>query len=136
MVEYIKRLKVCIRWFQDLELSYSLEQEKLRNSLELTQQKCIEIGKEFFFSFVFENIHQVCILMDLVNIIIELLLKIKEEELNSIISEMRRNCTSMQEKLIKEEAERSVREIIKSTKIQALNSCSKEMIIIKILYDL
>ncbi|KAF7822856.1 Kinesin-like protein KIN-14N [Senna tora] len=80
MVEYIKRLKVCIRWFQDLELSYSLEQEKLKNSLELTQQKCIEI---------------------------ELLLKIKEEELNSIISEMRRNCTSMQEKLIKEEAEKS-----------------------------
>ncbi|KHN20442.1 Kinesin-3 [Glycine soja] len=80
MMDYIKRLKVCIRWFQDLEMYYSLEQEKLKNSLELTQQKCIEI---------------------------ELLLKIKEEELNSIISEMRRNCTSLQEKLIKEETEKS-----------------------------
>ncbi|ESW04977.1 hypothetical protein PHAVU_011G141500 [Phaseolus vulgaris] len=80
MVDYIKRLKVCIRWFQDLEMYYSLEHEKLKNSLELTQQKCIEI---------------------------ELLLKIKEEELNSIITEMRRNCTSLQEKLIKEETEKT-----------------------------
>ncbi|XP_027342373.1 kinesin-like protein KIN-14N isoform X1 [Abrus precatorius] len=81
MMDYIKRLKVCIRWFQDLEINYSLEQEKLKNSLELTQQKCMEI---------------------------ELLLKIKEEELNSIIVEMRRNCTSLQEKLVKEESEKSV----------------------------
>ncbi|KAE9599783.1 hypothetical protein Lal_00046116 [Lupinus albus] len=81
MIDYIKRLKVCIRWFQDLELNYSLEQERLKNSLELAQQKCMEI---------------------------ELLLKIKEEELNSIIVEMRRNCTSLQEKLIKEETEKMV----------------------------
>ncbi|KAG4986978.1 hypothetical protein JHK86_034669 [Glycine max] len=80
MVDYIKRLKVCIRWFQDLEISYSLEQEKLKSSLELAQQKCTEI---------------------------ELLLKIKEEELNSIIVEMRRNCTSLQEKLVKEESEKT-----------------------------
>ena len=45
MAEYIRRLKICIRWFQDLELSYSLEQEKLKNSLELSQQKCVEIGE-------------------------------------------------------------------------------------------
>ncbi|OIW03167.1 hypothetical protein TanjilG_11804 [Lupinus angustifolius] len=81
MIDYIKRLKVCIRWFQDLELSYSLEQERLKNSLELAQQKCMEM---------------------------ELLLKIKEEELNSIIVEMRRNCTSLQEKLIKEETQKTV----------------------------
>ncbi|KAK2380987.1 kinesin protein KIN-14N [Trifolium repens] len=80
MVDYIKRLKVCIRWFQDIEMSYSIEQEKLKNSLEMTQQKSIEI---------------------------ELLLKIKEAELNLIITEMRKNCTSLQEKLIKEEAEKS-----------------------------
>ncbi|ESW21682.1 hypothetical protein PHAVU_005G090700 [Phaseolus vulgaris] len=80
MMDYIKRLKVCIRWFQDLEISYSLEQEKLKSSLELAQQKCKEI---------------------------ELLLKIKEDELNSIIVEMRRNCTSLQEKLVKEESEKT-----------------------------
>ena len=44
MMDYIKRLKVCIRWFQDLEISYSLEQEKLKSSLELAQQKCTKIG--------------------------------------------------------------------------------------------
>jgi len=48
MVDYIKRLKVCIRWFQDLEMYYSLEQEKLKNSLEMTQKKCTEIGKSIF----------------------------------------------------------------------------------------
>lgn len=46
--------------------------------------------------------------------ITEMLLKIKEEELNLIIIEMRKNCTSLQEKLIKEEAEKSVRNILKS----------------------
>ncbi|XP_050899536.1 kinesin-like protein KIN-14N isoform X2 [Lathyrus oleraceus] len=80
MVDYIKRLKVCIRWFQDIEMSYSIEQEKLKNSLEMTQQKSVEI---------------------------ELLLKIKEEEMNLIITEMRKNCTSLQEKLIKEEVDKS-----------------------------
>ncbi|CAI8617556.1 unnamed protein product [Vicia faba] len=80
MVDYIKRLKVCTRWFQDIEMSYSIEQERLKNSLEMTQQKSVQI---------------------------ELLLKIKEEEMNLIITEMRKNCTSLQEKLIKEEVEKS-----------------------------
>lgn len=53
-------------------------------------------------------------------IIVELLLKIKEEELNSIIVEMRRNCTNLQDKLIKEETEKSVREFFKSVKFQPL----------------
>ncbi|KAI4333799.1 hypothetical protein L6164_018561 [Bauhinia variegata] len=79
MVDYIKRLKLCIRWFQELELSCSLEQEKLQNSLESTRQKCAEV---------------------------ELLLKNKEEELNSVIAELRKNCTSLQEKIMKEESEK------------------------------
>lgn len=53
MVEYIKRLKVCIRWFQDLELNYSLEQERLKSSLELTSQKCMEIGEMYIFFLAF-----------------------------------------------------------------------------------
>lgn len=47
-----------------------------------------------------------------------MLLKIKEEELNLIITEMRKNCTSLEEKLIKEEAEKSVRKILKSFAIK------------------
>lgn len=41
-----------------------------------------------------------------------MLLKIKEEEMNLIITEMRKNCTSLQEKLIKEEVDKSVRKIL------------------------
>ncbi|KAI4322833.1 hypothetical protein L6164_022489 [Bauhinia variegata] len=89
MVGYIKRLKHCIRWFQEVELSYSLEQERLQNSLESTQQKCAEV---------------------------ELLLKNKEEELNFIIVELKMNCTSLQEKMMKEESE----------KLAAMDSLVKE----------
>ncbi|CAL9217765.1 predicted protein [Arabidopsis lyrata subsp. lyrata] len=27
MIEYVKRLRLCIRWFQELELDYVFEQE-------------------------------------------------------------------------------------------------------------
>ncbi|KAK7846158.1 kinesin-like protein kin-14n [Quercus suber] len=79
MVEYIKRLKLCIKWFQELEGSYLLEQEKLQNTLDSAEQKCNEI---------------------------EVLMKNKEEELNSIIMELRRNYTSLQEKFTKEESDK------------------------------
>lgn len=92
---------------------YSLEQEKLKNSLEMTQKKCIEIGKISFHFLLPFQLWNTLADFDYQNalncLIIELLLKIKEEELNSIITEMRRNCTSLQEKLIKEETEKSVR---------------------------
>jgi len=64
-MDYIKRLKVCIRWFQDLEISYSLEQEKLKSSLELAQQKCTEIGWDCFSFTCLENHYQVSGLMQL-----------------------------------------------------------------------
>ena len=44
----------------------------------------------------------------------ELLLEHKEEQLNSVIAELRMNCTSLQEKLIKEQSEKLVREILQS----------------------
>lgn len=44
MMDYIKRLRLCIRWFQEVELDYAFEQEKLRNALELTEQQCTEMG--------------------------------------------------------------------------------------------
>ncbi|KAM4103027.1 hypothetical protein ACJW30_06G048200 [Castanea mollissima] len=79
MVEYIKRLKLCVKWFQELEGSYILEQEKLQNTLDSAEQKCNEI---------------------------EVLMQNKEEELNSIIMELRRNYTSLQEKFTKEESDK------------------------------
>lgn len=52
MVEYIKRLKLCVKWFQELEGSYLLEQEKLQNTLDSAEQKCNEIGMIDFFGFI------------------------------------------------------------------------------------
>lgn len=44
MMDYIRRLRLCIRWFQELEGEYAFEQEQLRNALELTDRKCAEMG--------------------------------------------------------------------------------------------
>lgn len=44
MMEYIKRLRLCIRWFQELEGDYAFELERLRNELEMNEQKCAELG--------------------------------------------------------------------------------------------
>ncbi|EEF39523.1 kinesin, putative [Ricinus communis] len=79
MMDYIKRLRLCIRWFQELEGCYLFEQEKLQNALEFNESQCAEM---------------------------ELMLKNKEEELNLIIVELRRSLASVQEKVSKEEAEK------------------------------
>ena len=44
MMDYIKRLRLCIKWFQELEGGYLFEQEKLQNALDFTESKCAEIG--------------------------------------------------------------------------------------------
>lgn len=51
MMDYIKRLRLCIKWFQELEGDYAFEHERLRNALELTEQKCAETGMINFFHF-------------------------------------------------------------------------------------
>lgn len=52
LTEYIKRLKLCIKWFQELETSYVFEQEKLHNRLEKAEMKCGETGMIRLSSFV------------------------------------------------------------------------------------
>ncbi|KAG6637507.1 kinesin-like protein KIN-14N isoform X1 [Carya illinoinensis] len=89
MVEYIKRLKLCIKWFQELEGHYIFEQEKLLNALESAKQNCDEM---------------------------EVLMKNKEEELNSIILELRKSYASLQDKFMKEELD----------KLAAMDSLTKE----------
>ncbi|KAE8703195.1 Kinesin-1 [Hibiscus syriacus] len=79
MMEYIKRLRLCIKWFQELEGEYAFEQEKLRSALELTERRCCEI---------------------------EVALNNKDEELNLIILELRKSLASLQDKLAKEESEK------------------------------
>ncbi|KAL4332972.1 hypothetical protein GQ457_07G013820 [Hibiscus cannabinus] len=79
MMEYIKRLRLCIRWFLELEGEYAFEQEKLRCALELTERRCYEM---------------------------EAALKNKDEELNLVILELRKSLGSLQENLLKEESEK------------------------------
>ncbi|KAM1150078.1 hypothetical protein FF1_030678 [Malus domestica] len=79
MSEYIKRLKLCIKWFQELEESYLIERKKLENDVEVSERQRDEMG---------------------------ILLKNKEEELNSIIAELRKNYASLQEKFTKEELDK------------------------------
>ncbi|KAE8704048.1 Kinesin-1 [Hibiscus syriacus] len=79
MMDYIKRLRLCIKWFQELEGEYTFEQEKLRSALELTERRCSEM---------------------------EVSLNNKEEELNLIILELRKSLASLQDKLTKEESEK------------------------------
>ncbi|KAJ6293200.1 hypothetical protein OIU78_025228 [Salix suchowensis] len=79
MMDYIKRLRLCIKWFQELEGGYLFEQEKLQNALDFTESKCVEM---------------------------DLILKNKEEELNLIIVELRKSLASLQEKISKEKSEK------------------------------
>ncbi|KAI3708512.1 hypothetical protein L2E82_37701 [Cichorium intybus] len=89
MMEYIKRLRICIKWFQELEESLLLEQEKNVKMLESAKNKSNDM---------------------------ELLMNEKEEELNSVIMELRKNYTALQEKLAKEE----------SDKLAAMETLTKE----------
>lgn len=43
-MDYVKRLRLCIRWFQELELDYAFEQEKLKNAMGLNEKHCADLG--------------------------------------------------------------------------------------------
>ncbi|KAF9611774.1 hypothetical protein IFM89_034972 [Coptis chinensis] len=81
MTEYIKRLRLCMKWFQELEERYVVEQEKLRNLLESADRKCIDL---------------------------EVQMKNKIDELETLIGELRRNSVSLEERLAKVESEKMV----------------------------
>lgn len=111
MMEYIKKLRLCIRWFQELEGNYVVEQDKLRTLLDSAEKKCSDMGILYilFYSFLvlltelgLVIISYFCVL------VIEMLMMGKEEELNSIIMELRKNYTSLQEKFVKEESDKLV----------------------------
>uniref|UniRef100_A0A7N0UX87 Kinesin-like protein n=1 Tax=Kalanchoe fedtschenkoi TaxID=63787 RepID=A0A7N0UX87_KALFE len=77
--DYIRRLRLCIKWFQELEGNYLEEQEKLQTMLDAVERRCNEA---------------------------ESFMKNKEEELNAIITELRKNYASAQEKVAKEESDK------------------------------
>ncbi|KAJ0733791.1 putative minus-end-directed kinesin ATPase [Helianthus annuus] len=79
MMEYIKKLRLCVKWFQDFEGGLSLEHEKLKKLFESAEKKSNEM---------------------------EMLMNAKEEELSAIIEELRNNYSVLQEKFTKEESEK------------------------------
>ncbi|KAH7545834.1 hypothetical protein FEM48_Zijuj01G0135800 [Ziziphus jujuba var. spinosa] len=79
MVDINKRLKLCVKWFQRVEDSLHLEQEKLRNALELSEKKCNDTEVE---------------------------MKSKVEELDAINLDLRRSVATLEEKVAKEESDK------------------------------
>ncbi|XP_024966924.1 kinesin-like protein KIN-14N [Cynara cardunculus var. scolymus] len=79
MMDYIKKLRMCVRWFQEFEGELSFEHEKLKKLFESAEKKSNDM---------------------------EMLMNAKEEELNSIIVELRKNYSLLQEKFMKEETDK------------------------------
>ncbi|KAM0040280.1 putative minus-end-directed kinesin ATPase [Helianthus debilis subsp. tardiflorus] len=79
MMDYIKKLRMCVRWYQEFEGGISLEHEKLKKLFESAEKKSNDM---------------------------ERLMNEKEEELNSIMEELRMNYSVLQDKFTKEEAEK------------------------------
>ncbi|KAL6529619.1 hypothetical protein OROGR_015242 [Orobanche gracilis] len=89
MSECIKKLKQCIKWFQQLEGNYVIGQEKLKNLLAVAEKRSTDV---------------------------EILMSTKEDELNSIIMELRIKLEELQDNFAKEERD----------KLEALDSLATE----------
>ncbi|XP_010538054.1 PREDICTED: kinesin-like protein KIN-14C isoform X2 [Tarenaya hassleriana] len=76
MTDIIKRLKMCVKWFQQVEETHVQEKENLRTSLESAEKRCSDRDLE---------------------------MKTKEEGLQATISQLKEHNMSLQEKLSKEE---------------------------------
>ena len=50
MVDLIKRLKNCVRWFKVVEEGYIKEKEKLQTDLESAEKKCVDTGEPLLVS--------------------------------------------------------------------------------------
>ncbi|KAF5472874.1 hypothetical protein F2P56_009543 [Juglans regia] len=79
MTEHIKRLKLCIKWFQQTEENHVLEKEKLQSVMESVEKKCMDTEVE---------------------------MKSKVEEFNLIISDLKKTVSSLEERVAKEESDK------------------------------
>ncbi|ERM99862.1 hypothetical protein AMTR_s00098p00155820 [Amborella trichopoda] len=79
MTEYIKRLRQCIKWFQDEQEALLIEEDKLRRELQSAENKHKEIESQ---------------------------MKKKEEELTDTVAELRTSLTTLQEKFANEESDK------------------------------
>ncbi|KAG7962731.1 hypothetical protein I3843_09G079700 [Carya illinoinensis] len=79
MSEHIKRLKLCINWFQQTEENHVTEKEKLQSAMETVEKKCMDTE------------------MDMKN---------KVEKFNLIISDLKKNVSFLEERVAKEESDK------------------------------
>ncbi|KAK1304895.1 Kinesin-5 [Acorus calamus] len=77
--QYIKKLKTCIKWFQEVEEGYRVEQEQLKSAIESAERVHSESETQW---------------------------KAKEEQLSNVIAEHREMISALEEKLKKEEADK------------------------------
>ncbi|KAD6454009.1 hypothetical protein E3N88_08715 [Mikania micrantha] len=85
MFDYIKRLRMCIKWFQEFERDVLLQQ---------LSKKIKERYLFLLFNLVLYFFFQ------------EIIMSKKEEEMNSVIMEFRKNCVALQEKFATEESDK------------------------------
>lgn len=109
-MEYIKKLRMCVRFFQEFEGDLSLEHEKLIKMFEAAEKKSNELGMDIVLKFIslMFKLPKFSSCIESYNCYIEMLMNAKEEELNSIIAELQTNNADLQEKFMKEEAEKLV----------------------------
>ncbi|XP_042482259.1 kinesin-like protein KIN-14C isoform X2 [Macadamia integrifolia] len=79
MTDYVKKIRLCIKWFLEREDSHVLEQEKLKIMVESAEKERTEL---------------------------EMQMKNKEAESDSIITELRKNNASLEARCTKEEADK------------------------------
>ncbi|XP_052180529.1 kinesin-like protein KIN-14C [Diospyros lotus] len=79
MNDHIKKLKLCIKWFQEVEERHVQEKEKVQNTLDSVERKCTAT---------------------------EVAMQNKEDELKSLIKELKDTTASLQENLTREELEK------------------------------
>ncbi|KAF7843080.1 kinesin-like protein KIN-14C [Senna tora] len=79
MADLIKRLKLCVRWFKQVEEGYIEEKQNLQSALESAEKKCTDTEAE---------------------------MKNKIEELNGTISDLRKTMSSLEERIAKEESDK------------------------------
>ncbi|XP_061336433.1 kinesin-like protein KIN-14C [Gastrolobium bilobum] len=79
MVDLIKRLKLCVRWFKKVEEDNVQEKEKLQSELESAEKKCSDTETE---------------------------MKNKIEVLNETIADLRKTISSLEERIANEESDK------------------------------
>ncbi|KAI3988244.1 hypothetical protein MKX01_012033 [Papaver californicum] len=81
MTDYIKKLRLCIKWFQELEAGYVIEREKNQTALDSSEKKCEETETQ---------------------------MRAKIDEMESSIASLKRSVATLEEELARVTTEKNV----------------------------